>query len=77
MKRIIKKCVVCRKGEGPPYNYGKAPDLPSSRVSDNPPFTNVGLGFAGPLFDKERSTNQTRIETRFTFCYIPARQSCV
>ena len=50
VKRIIKNCVVCRKVEGPPYNYGKAPDLPSSRVPDNPPFTNVGLDFAGPLF---------------------------
>jgi hypothetical protein len=54
VKRIIKDCVVCRKAEGLPYNYGQAPDLPSCRVSDDPPFTNVGLDFAGPLYVQDK-----------------------
>ncbi|CAB4005907.1 Hypothetical predicted protein, partial [Paramuricea clavata] len=54
VKRITKDCVVCRKAEGLPYNYGQAPDLPSCRVSDDPPFTNVGLDFAGPLYVQDK-----------------------
>ena len=50
MKKVIKNCVVCGKAEGKPNLSGKPPDLPSSRVSDDPPFTNVGLDFAGPLY---------------------------
>jgi len=36
------------------------PDLPNDRVSDDPPFTHIGLDFAGPLYirtDKESSEN--------------------
>jgi hypothetical protein len=52
-KRIIKRCVICRKAEGSPYGATTPPDLPASRVSEAPPFTNVGLDFAGPLFVRE------------------------
>jgi hypothetical protein len=54
VKIIIKDCVVCRKAEGLPYNYGEAPDLPSCRVSEDPPFTNVGLDFAGRLYVQDK-----------------------
>ena len=47
VKRIIKKCVIFRKAEGVPYAATTPPDLPASRVSEEPPFTNVGLDFAG------------------------------
>ena len=32
-----------------PYKSQSTPDLPSERVSEDPPFTHVGLDFAGPL----------------------------
>ena len=32
-----------------PYKSQATPDLPSERVSEDPPFTHVGLDFAGPL----------------------------
>ena len=54
VKRIIKKCVVCRKAEGLPYGATTPPPLPACRVSDEPPFVNVGLDFAGPLFVHEK-----------------------
>ena len=50
VKRIIKKCVICRKAEGVPYAATAPPDLPASRVSEEPPFAYVGLDFAGPLY---------------------------
>jgi hypothetical protein len=53
VKRVIKKCVICQKAEGLPYGATAPPALPASRVSDEPPFTNVGLDFAGPLFVRE------------------------
>ena len=57
VKKMIKKCIVCRKAEGKPYASGKSSDLPSSRVSDDPPFTNVGLDFAGPLYIQDKGAN--------------------
>ena len=53
VKKIVKRCVICRKAEGLPYGGMTPPDLPVSRVSEQPPFTNVGLDFAGPLFVQE------------------------
>ena len=49
VKRVIKKCVICLRINGMPYKSQPTPDLPSERVSDDPPFTHVGLDFAGPL----------------------------
>ena len=49
VKRVIKKCVICLRINGMPYKAQWTPDLPSERVSDDPPFTHVGLDFAGPL----------------------------
>ncbi len=57
-------CVICRKAEGSPYDATTPPDLPASRVSEAPPFTNEGLDMAGPRFvredhDKERSSENS------------------
>ena len=41
------QCVVCRKLEGRPYRAPPAPPLPKFRVKDKPPFTCVGIDFAG------------------------------
>lgn len=37
VKRVLRPCVVCKRLEGPPYTTGTPPDLPSIRVSDDPP----------------------------------------
>ena len=49
VKRVIKKCVICLRINGMPYKSQSTPDLPSERVSEDPPFKHVGLDFAGPL----------------------------
>ena len=53
VKSIIRSCVICKKLEGPPYCSQPSPDLPTCRVSDDPPFSHTGLDFAGPIYFSE------------------------
>jgi len=50
VKRIVQRCVICKRIEGSPYSLQPSSDLPEFRVSDSPPFT---LDFAGPLYIRE------------------------
>ena len=68
VKRIIKKCVICRKAEGVPYAATTPPDLLASRVSEEPPFTNVGLDSAGPLYVRDTGDQKgSKIRVRCTY----------
>ena len=42
-------CVQCKRYEGQPFSRVMSPDLPSIKVSEDPPFTHVGHDFPGPL----------------------------
>ena len=53
VKKVIRRCVVCRRYEASPCKPSHFADLPSHRVSDDPPFTHIRLDFAGPLYVKE------------------------
>ena len=61
VKKIVRKCVICRKFEGKPFAAPKDPPLPTSRVSDEPLFTSTGMDFAGPLYVTNTSTLQKGI----------------
>ena len=52
IRKILRQCVVCRKTEGQHYSAPDPPPLPAFRVSENPPFTYIGVDFAGPLYIK-------------------------
>ena len=62
VKRVVRSCVVCKKFEGPPYLSPVSPDLPACRVSADPPFTHVGLDFAGPLYVKSKRSAREAVE---------------
>ena len=49
-KSCIKSCIICKKLEGLPFSTVQRLDLPAYRVDEGPPFLNVGLDFAGPLY---------------------------
>lgn len=50
-KKIIRKCVYVNDiKERPTYTRPLIPDLPAEQLSADPPFNNMGVDFAGPLF---------------------------
>ena len=65
VRSVIKSCVQCKRYEGKPFSTAMPPDLPTVRVSEDPPFTHVGLDFAGPLYVKDRLT-ESRATSVFT-----------
>ena len=50
VKTEIKKCVTCRKVEGPPFCSVHSPPLPDVRVTGSQPFQVTGIDDAGPLY---------------------------
>ena len=58
VKRILYKCLVCRRFEGRPYSVPVPPPLPDFQVRMDSPFTSTGVNFAGPLYVK--ATGSTR-----------------
>ena len=53
VKKLINKCVLCRKLEAKPFATLPAADLPQFCLSDDFAFTNCGVDFCGPMFIKD------------------------
>jgi hypothetical protein len=53
IKRILHKCIVCRRYQGKPYLPPPAPPLPAFRVNEARPFSHTGVDFAGPLYVRD------------------------
>ena len=69
VKRVIRHCEVCCRYEASPCKPSQFADLPSNRVSDDPPFTHIGLDFAGPLYVKEaRRSSQESDSNKVYVC---------
>lgn len=60
VKQILRHCVVCRRYDAVPCKPLKFAELPSNRVSEDPPFSHIGLHFAGPLHVEDQSTCRNR-----------------
>ena len=56
VRQTVKNCLVCLHYHTKPFLQQMAP-LPEDRIKPVPPFTNVGLDFAGPLYLKDSGNN--------------------
>ncbi|XP_064098140.1 uncharacterized protein LOC135209373 [Macrobrachium nipponense] len=58
VRKVIRKCVLCRKVEGKPCVYPGPPSLPLHRVVLNRPFENVGVDYSGPIVITKTEDNE-------------------
>ena len=61
MRKLLYQCVVYRKLEGRPYKAPPPPPLPEFRVKEEPPFTYIGIDYAGPLYVKSFNSPQQKV----------------
>ena len=67
-RKIIHKCVTCRKFEGFPYKAPKPPPLPECRVKETPAFSNTGVG---PLMIRTTPSSQSsKVWIALFTCYV-------
>ena len=73
IRKLLFKCVVCRKFEGKPYKAPPPPPLPSCRVKEAPAFTYIGLDYVGPLYVKSTNAEDRKVWIcLFTCCVTRA-----
>ena len=60
-RNILRRCSICKRLEGKFFEPPPAPPLPDFRVSENLPFSNVGLDFIGPLLTCTSKDNEVVI----------------
>ena len=71
VRKIIYRCVVCKKHEGKPYSLPVSPPLPKFRAQRQPPFTSTGVDFAGPIFVKDfKSKSPTKTWIALYTCAV-------
>jgi len=60
---VIRHCVRCRRIIGKSYSAPDPPPLPTSRVSDEPPFLITGVDYSGALY-----VNTERLQQQIYIC---------
>ena len=73
MKHVISCCVLCKKIEGRTFTQSPTASLPEFRVRPAPPFSKLGVDFAGPLFVKGKGAQMRKSYfALFTCCVTGA-----
>ena len=67
---LIHCCVICSRCEGAAYTDTPPPPLPTFRVKEEPPFTYVGVDFAGPLYTRTVGTQSDKVWICIFTCYV-------
>jgi hypothetical protein len=71
VRRILKRCVVCRRRYSKPLQQ-KMSALPEDRVTaGNPPFTTVGVDHFGPFEVKQ---GRSYVKTLWMHFHLPGRE---
>ena len=77
VKRVIGKSVTFRKFEGKAYTPPTQADLPKFRVTQDFPFSHVGVDFAGPIYVKSVAKGQTEMTKAYIALYTCASTRAV
>ena len=74
MKKVLHRCVTCRRFEERPHYPPPPPQLPAFRVKEAPEFTYTGVDYAGPLFIKSvNSSGESKVWIcLYTCCIVRA-----
>lgn len=72
VQKILKRCVRCRKHEGPSYTMPPFPSLPKERICEGYPFACTGLDYLGPLYIVDSSVNRKIWICLFTCAVVRA-----
>ena len=70
VKKVLNKCVVCKKLEGKAYGAPCSAALPEFRVTEAPPFSKVGVDFAGPFYVKSETASMTKVYIALFSCCV-------
>lgn len=70
VKKVLNKCVVCKKLEGKAYGAPCSAALPEFRVTEAPPFSKVGVDFAGPFYVKSQTASMTKVYIALFSCCV-------
>lgn len=68
VKGVLSECVTCKKLKGKLYSSPPTAALPEFRVTEAPPFSKVGVDFAGPLYVKSKSGEMEKVYTALFSC---------
>ena len=70
VKKLVRKCVICRKIVGPAFNTPDPLPLPRARLQQTRPFTITGVDYIGALYVREAGTeNKVYIAMSFHMCH--------
>ena len=53
VKKVLRKCLVCRIMKGGPYKMPPMAPIPATRVNESCPFTKTGIDYLGPILVKD------------------------
>ena len=67
---MLSQCVVCKKLEGTWFAQPPVSTLPEFRVRPSPPFSKVGVEFAGPLYVKTRGKQVRKLCIALFSCCV-------
>ena len=70
VKKVLSKCVTCKKQEGRAFSAPLTAALPEFRVKQVPAFSKVGVDFAGPLYVKAATGGVRKVYIALFSCCV-------
>lgn len=70
MKKVLSRCAICKRLEGKAYGAPRSAALPEFRVKEAPPFSKVGVDFAGPVHVKAPTGGMKKVYIALFSCCV-------